>query len=92
VVDVEVRREIREGLQVVVSWNFANEGLFYGEGDLAGVGKGSREVGMLSLCLFQSVLVQVDMLLIREVLAVPKWVDRLIGAERRRCRRCCGPT
>ncbi|WUJ20010.1 transposase (plasmid) [Streptomyces sp. NBC_00390] len=48
--DVEMRRVIHEGLQVVENWNSANKDLFYGkDDDLAGADKESQEVSMLAL-------------------------------------------
>ncbi|MGQ4379315.1 Tn3 family transposase [Streptomyces sp. SAS_267] len=82
--DVELRQEIREGLQVVENWNSANKDLFYGkDGDLAGQDKGSQEVSKLALHLFQSALVHVNTLLMQQVLADPKWADTLTDADRR---------
>jgi TnpA family transposase len=57
--DVELRRAIHEGQQVVENWNSANKVLFYGkDGDLAGQDNESQEVSMLALHLLQSALVQ----------------------------------
>jgi TnpA family transposase len=57
--DVELRRAIHEGQQVVENWNSANKVLFYGkDGDLAGQDNESQEVSMLALQLLQSALVQ----------------------------------
>ncbi|WAP53488.1 Tn3 family transposase [Streptomyces sp. S465] len=82
--DPELRREIREGLQVVENWNFANHDLFYGkDGDLTGPDRESQEVSMLALHLLQAALVHVNTLLLQEVLAEPKWADKLTDADRR---------
>lgn len=82
--DIEMRQEIHEGLQVVENWNSANKDLFYGkDGDLAGADKESQEVSMLALHLLQSALVHVNTLLMQEVLADPKWADKLTDADRR---------
>ncbi|WP_211264339.1 Tn3 family transposase [Streptosporangium amethystogenes] len=82
--DIEMRQEIHEGLQVVENWNSANKDLFYGkDGDLVGVDKESQEVSMLALHLLQSALVHVNTLLMQEVLADPKWADKLTDADRR---------
>ncbi|WP_405985697.1 Tn3 family transposase [Streptomyces sp. NBC_00872] len=82
--DVEMRQEIHEGLQVVENWNSANKDLFYGkDGDLTGADKESQEVSMLALHLLQSALVHVNTLLMQEVLADPKWADKLTDADRR---------
>ncbi|MEV4020333.1 Tn3 family transposase [Nonomuraea angiospora] len=70
--DPELRREIHEGLQVVEDWNSANHDLFYGkDGNLTGADRESQEISMLALHLLQ------------EVLAEPKWVERLGHADRR---------
>ncbi|MFE4337002.1 Tn3 family transposase [Streptomyces sp. NPDC056831] len=53
------------------------------DGDLAGAAKESQEVSMLALHLLQSALVHVNTLLMQEVLADPKWADRLTDADRR---------
>ncbi|GAA2271546.1 Tn3 family transposase [Kitasatospora sp. NPDC001175] len=82
--DVELRQEIGEGLQVVENWNSANKDLFYGkDGDLTGADKESQEVSMLALHLLQSALVHVNTLLVQQVLAEPKWAERLTEADRR---------
>ncbi|MFD5437068.1 Tn3 family transposase [Kitasatospora sp. NPDC127067] len=82
--DADMRQEINEGLQVVENWNSANQDLFYGkDGDLTGKDKESQEVSMLALHLLQSALVHVNTLLVQQVLADPKWADRLTDADRR---------
>ncbi|MGW6360136.1 Tn3 family transposase [Streptomyces sp. NPDC055092] len=82
--DVEMRQEIHEGLHVVENWNNSNKDLFYGkDGDLAGADRESQEVSMLALHLLQSALVHVNTLLMQEVLADPKWADKLTDADRR---------
>ncbi|WP_327209269.1 Tn3 family transposase [[Kitasatospora] papulosa] len=82
--DADLRREIGEGLQVVENWNSANHDLFYGkDGELTGKDKESQEVSMLALHLLQSALVHVNTLLVQEVLAEPKWANKLTEADRR---------
>ncbi|WP_308433416.1 Tn3 family transposase [Streptomyces alanosinicus] len=82
--DAELRREINDGLQVVENWNSANHDLFYGkDGDLTGDDKESQEVSMLALHLLQSALVHVNTLLLQEILAEPKWADKLTDVDRR---------
>lgn len=82
--DVEMRREIHEGLQVVENRNSANKDLFYGKaGDLAGADKESQEVSMLALHLLRSALVHVNTLLVQEALADPKRAARLSRLDSR---------
>lgn len=82
--DADLRREIGEGLQVVENWNSANHDLFYGkDGELTGKDKEGQEISMLALHLLQSALVHVNTLLVQEVLAEPKWADKLTEADRR---------
>ncbi|MFD9394009.1 Tn3 family transposase [Streptomyces sp. NPDC060000] len=82
--DADLRREIGEGLQVVENWNSANHDLFYGkDGELTDKDKESQEISMLALHLLRSALVHVNTLLVQEVLAEPKWADKLTEADRR---------
>ncbi|MDH6502426.1 Tn3 family transposase [Streptomyces sp. SAI-149] len=77
------RQEIHEGLQVVENWNSASKDLFHGKhGDLVGQDKESQEVSILALHLLQSALVHVT-LLVQQVLADPKWAEKLSDADRR---------
>ncbi|MFJ6837350.1 Tn3 family transposase [Streptomyces sp. NPDC091209] len=50
---------------------------------MPGADKESQEVSMLALHLLQSALVHVNTLLMRQVLADPKWADTLTDADRR---------
>jgi hypothetical protein len=80
--DADLRREISEGLQVVENWNSANHDLFYGkDGELTGKDKEGQEISMLAPHLLQSALVHVNTLLVHEVLAEPKWANRLTEAD-----------
>ncbi|MFI6463237.1 Tn3 family transposase [Streptomyces sp. NPDC050528] len=82
--DVEMRPEVHEGLQVVENWNSTNKDLCYGkDGDLAGSDKESLEVIVLALHLLQSAPVHANTLPMQEVLADPKWADKLTGPDRR---------
>lgn len=57
--------------------------LFHGkDGDLVGQDKESQGVSMLALHLLQSALVHVT-LLVQQVLADPKWAEKLTDADRR---------
>ncbi|WP_326783526.1 Tn3 family transposase [Streptomyces sp. NBC_00151] len=69
-------------MHVVENWNSANRDLFYGkDGELTGKDKESQEISMLALHLLQSALLHVNTLLVQEVLAEPKWSDKLTEAD-----------
>lgn len=73
-----LRREINEGLNVVENWNSANSFIFYGKnGEIAANQLAEQELSVLSLHLLQICLVYVNTLMIQEVLAEPKWLQRM---------------
>jgi TnpA family transposase len=75
---VELRREINEGLNVIESWNSANDFIFFGKGgEMASNRADDQEISMLSLHLVQLSLVYVNTLMIQQVLAEPAWQNRL---------------
>ena len=79
-----LRREIHEGLQVIETWNGANDFILYGKGgEFASNKLESQEVLMLSLHLLQVCLVYINTLMIQQVLAEPLWQGRLTGIDRR---------
>jgi hypothetical protein len=79
-----LRREIHEGLQVVETWNSANEFILYGKGgELASNSREEQEVLMLCLHLLQVSLVYVNTLMMQQVLAEPEWQGRLTTADLR---------
>ncbi|MEU9059680.1 Tn3 family transposase [Streptomyces sp. NPDC048430] len=66
---------------------------FYGkDGELTGKDKEGQEISMLALHLLQSALVHVNTLLVQEVLAEPKWADKLTEADGAASPRLPGPT
>jgi TnpA family transposase len=80
----ELRREIHEGLQVVETWNSANDVVLYGkDGELTGADKEHQEVTMLALHLLQSALVHLNTILLQRVLEDPAWAERLTEDDRR---------
>jgi TnpA family transposase len=75
---LQLRREIHEGLNVIESWNSANDFIFFGKaGEMASNRAGDREISMLSLHLLQLALVYVNTLMIQQILAEPAWSGRL---------------
>jgi TnpA family transposase len=79
-----LRREIHEGLEVIESWNSANDFILYGKGgEFASNKLESQEILMLSLHLLQVSLVYVNTLMIQQVLAEPEWRNQLTPADRR---------
>jgi len=79
-----LRREIHEGLQVIETWNSANDFILYGKGgEFASNRLEDHEVLMLSLHLLQVSLVYVNTLMIQQVLAQPAWQGRLTPADLR---------
>ena len=78
-----IRREIHEGLNVVENWNGANSFIFYGKnGEIAANQLAEQELSVLSLHLLQICLVYVNTLMIQEVLAEPKWINRMEERDR----------
>lgn len=74
----ELRREIHEGLNVIENWNGANSFIFYGRsGEFATNRLDEQELAALSLHLLQISLVYINTLLIQQVLADPKQLQRL---------------
>jgi len=79
-----LRREIHEGLQVIETWNSANDFILYGKGgEFASNKVEDHELLMLSLHLLQVSLVYVNTLMIQQVLAEPEWQGRLTATDLR---------
>jgi TnpA family transposase len=79
-----LRREIHEGLQVIETWNSANDFILYGKGgEFASNKLEDQEILMLSLHLLQVSLVHVNTLMIQQVLAEPEWQNRLTEVDLR---------
>ncbi len=77
-----LRREIHEGLQVIETWNSANDFILYGKGgEFASNKLEDQELLMLSLHLLQVSLVYVNTLMIQQVLAFPEWQGRLTATD-----------
>ena len=80
--DEAIRREIQEGLNVIENWNSANSFIYYGRhGEVSSNDVDAQEVAILSMHLLQSCLVYVNTLMVQEVLAEPKWHNRMTDAD-----------
>jgi TnpA family transposase len=72
----DLRREIHEGLNVVESWNSANNFIFYGKGgEISTNSIEDQELSVLSLHLLQNCLVYINTLMIEQLLTQKKWYD-----------------
>jgi TnpA family transposase len=77
-----VRREIQEGLNVVENWNSANGFIFYGKrGEISTNDVDAQEIAILAMHLLQACLVYINTLMVQEVLAEPKWRERMTAAD-----------
>jgi TnpA family transposase len=82
--EIELRREIQEGLNVVENWNSANGFIRYGKhGDITSNGRDAQEVQALCLHLLQSALVYINTLMIQDILDDPKQSVTLDAVDRR---------
>lgn len=73
-----LRREIHEGLNVVVNWNSANSFIWFGKGgEVATNRQDEQEVSLLALHLLQSCLVYINTLMVQRVLEEPQWTKRM---------------
>jgi TnpA family transposase len=80
--DEDLRIEIHEGLNVVESWNSANDFIFYGrQGEISSNEADAQEIAMLSMHLLQACLVYINTLMVQEVLAEPRWYKRMTEAD-----------
>ncbi len=79
-----LRREIHEGLQVIESWNSANDFILYGKsGEFTTNRIEEQEIQMLGLHLLQVSLVYVNTLMMQQVLSEPEWQGRLTPVDLR---------
>lgn len=80
--DVELRREINEGLNVVERWNGVNDFIFFGKGgEFLTNDKDSQEITMLSLHLLQVSMVYLNTLMIQEVMGSSDWKMKLSAED-----------
>lgn len=80
--DIELRREIFDGLQVIENWNSANGFIFYGnQGDIASNDVDAQEVTILAMHLLQSSMAYVNTLIVQQVLTDSNWYNRFTDAD-----------
>lgn len=78
----DLRRDIHEGLNIIESWNSANNFIFYGKTAEFGSSRlRTQELGMLGLHLLQNSLVYINTLMLQQVLAEAHWYERLTPAD-----------
>jgi TnpA family transposase len=78
----QIRREIHEGLNVVESWNSANDFIMIGKGgELTSNRQEDQEISLLCLHLLQSSLVYINTLMIQDVLEDKALLDRLTARD-----------
>lgn len=77
-----LRYEIEEGLNVIETWNSANDFIGYGNsGELSGRRLLDHELSMLALQLLQNSLIYINTLLLQQVLAKPYFLTRMTSAD-----------
>jgi len=80
----ELRREINEGLNVIEQWNGANDFVFFARrGELVSNRREDHEISMLSLHLLQNCMVYINTLMLQQILAQPKWANKLTPRDLR---------
>jgi TnpA family transposase len=81
---LDLRREVHEGLNVIESWNGANDFILYGRGgDIASNRLEDQEATMLALHLLQNCMVYVNTLMVQRVLGEPIWLKHIGATEQR---------
>jgi TnpA family transposase len=82
--DIELRREIKGGLNVIEHWNSVNGFIMYGKGgEFATNRREDQEITMLSLHLLQLSLVYINTLMMQQILSEPQWRERLQAEDLR---------
>jgi TnpA family transposase len=84
---LDLRREVHEGLNVIESWNGANDFILYGRGgDIASNRLEDQEATMLALHLLQNCMVYVNTLMVQRVLGEPICLKHIGVTEQRALR------
>jgi TnpA family transposase len=77
-----LRREIQAGLNVVENWHSATRFVFFGkDGEFSSPNLANQEISALSLHLLQNSLVYINTLMLQQILADPKWFDRMTEVD-----------
>lgn len=80
--DEALRREIHDGLNVIESWNSANDFILIGKGgEISSNRLQAQELTVLSMHLLQASLVYINTLMIQKVLADPKMREKMTFAD-----------
>jgi TnpA family transposase len=80
----DMQREVNDGLNVMESWNGANDIIHFGKrGDIATNRRDEQDLEILCLHILQAALVYINTLMIQDVLGEPEWADILTDADRR---------
>ena len=81
---VELRQQINAGLNVVESWNSANDFVFYGKNsEITSNYRDDQEISMLCLHLLQTCIVYINTLLVEDLLQHSYWLNQLGKADYR---------
>jgi len=80
--DEELRREIHDGINVIESWNSANDFILIGKGgEISSNRIQAQELTVLSMHLLQASLVYINTLMIQKVLSQPKMREKMTAAD-----------
>src|SRR5512144_2121698 len=81
---LELRREIHEGLNVIEHWNSANDFVFFARrGEMASNRYEHHQQAMLALHLLQNSMIYINTLMIQNILARPEWANRMAVTDLR---------
>ena len=80
----DLRRKINEGLNVIEQWNSANDFIFFARrGEMVSNRREDHEISMLALHLLQNCMVYINTLMLQQILAQPKWANKLTSRDLR---------
>lgn len=80
----EMQREVNDGLNVMESWNGANDIIHVGKrGDIASNRRDEQELEILCLHILQAAMVYINTLMIQDVLGETGWAGSLTDEDRR---------